>query len=74
MRSKGGTTMRETYYAAHCYEIIPCHLVAKKDRDGRGKYAANSKRDKRRFQVAYKTREEAREKVVEYEQKMNSKD
>lgn len=62
-----------TYYAAHNYEIIPCHLVAPKDRDSRGKYAANSKRDNRRFQVAYATIEEAREKVAEYEVKMQKK-
>ena len=55
------------FFATHCYEIIPCHLVAKKDRDSLGKYAANSKRDKRRFQTAFETYEEAREKVVEYE-------
>ena len=63
-----------TYYAAHNYEIIPCHLIAQKDRDDRGKYAANSKRDKRRFQVAYATIEEAREKVAEYEVKMQNKE
>lgn len=45
--------MRQVFYAVHDYEVIPCHLIAKKDRDNRGKYAANSKRDKRRFHVAY---------------------
>lgn len=63
---------RQIFYATHGYEIIPCHVIAKKDRiDGR-QYAANSKRDKRRFQTAYATIEEAREKVVEYENKMRS--
>lgn len=41
------------YYATHNYEIIPCHLIARKDRDARGKYAANSKRDNRRFNTAF---------------------
>lgn len=63
----------QTYFAVHNYEIIPCHLIAAKDRDERGKYAANSKRDKRRFQVAYKTIQEAREKVLEYEMKIKMK-
>lgn len=64
--------MKKVFYAAHCYEIIKCHLIAKKDRDGRGKYAANSKRDKRRFQIAFPTYEEAQEKVIEYAEKMKS--
>ena len=51
--------MTQVFWAAYKYEVIPCHLIAPKDRDGRGKYAANSKRDKRRLQ-----------KVVEYEIKM----
>jgi hypothetical protein len=62
--------MRQVFYAAHNYEVIPCHLIAPKDRDGRGKYAANSKRDKRRFQVAYADREEAEREVIEYANKI----
>lgn len=66
--------MRKVFYAVHDYEIIPCHLVAKKDRDGRGKYAANSKRDKRRFQTAYENRDDAVEQVVKYERYMKQPD
>ena len=58
---------RQVFYAVHGYEVIPCHLIAKKDRDGRGKYAANSKRDKRRFQTAYADPEEAHNAVARYE-------
>ena len=66
--------MRQTFYAVHDYEIIPCHLIAKKDRyDGR-KYAANSKRDKRRFQNAYPNREDAENAVAQYEIYMNQPD
>ena len=66
--------MRQTFYAVHDYEIIPCHLIAKKDRyDGR-KYAANSKRDKRRFQNAYSNREDAENAVAKYEIYMNQPD
>lgn len=65
--------MRQVFYAVHDYEIIPCHLIAKKDSDGR-KYAANSKRDKRRFQEAFATLEEARENVARYENYMSQKD
>ena len=66
--------MRQTFYAVHDYEIIPCHLIAKKDRyDGR-KYAANSKRDKRRFQNAYFNREDAENAVAQYEIYMNQPD
>ncbi len=50
---------RQVFWAVHNYEVIPCHLIAKKDRDGRGKYAANSKRDKRRFQTAYANPDDA---------------
>lgn len=64
--------MRQLFYAVHRNEIIPCHLVAPKGRDGRGKYAANSKRDKRRFQTAYADRREAEKLVVEYETKMQN--
>lgn len=66
--------MRKVFYAVHDYEIIPCHLVAKKDRDHRGKYAANSKRDKRRFQVAYENRDDAVDKVAKYERFMRDPD
>jgi hypothetical protein len=58
---------RRTYYAVYRNEVIPCHLIAKKDRDWRGAFAANSKRDKRRFLIAYDTIEEAIQKVAEYE-------
>lgn len=57
------------YYATHNYEIIPCHLIARKDRDARGKYAANSKRDNRRFHTAFTNRKEAQKQVIEYELK-----
>ena len=66
--------MRTVFYAVHRNEIIPCHLIAKKDRDGRGKYAANSKRDKRRFQTAYENRDDAVEQVVKYERYMRQPD
>ena len=65
--------MRQVFYAVHDYEVIPCHLIAKKDRDFRGKYAANSKRDKRRFHVAYADPEEAHKRVAEYEIKLQKK-
>lgn len=57
---------RKVYYAVHQTEIVKCHLIAKKDRDGRGAFAANSKRDKRRFQVAYEDYNVARDKAIEY--------
>lgn len=59
--------MRQVFWAVHKYEVIPCHIIAKKDRDGRGKYAANSKRDKRRFQSAYANPDEAYKAVTQYE-------
>lgn len=59
--------MRQVFWAAHDYEVIPCHIIAKKDRDGRGKYAANSKRDKRRFQTAYANPDDAYKAVAQYE-------
>ena len=65
---------RQVFWAVHKYEVIPCHLIAKKDRDGRGKYAANSRRDKRRFQIAYSDPEEAHRHVAEYEIKMQNMD
>jgi len=65
---------RQVFWAVHNYEIIPCHLIAKKDRDGRGKYAANPRRDKRRFQSAFADPEEARKKVIEYEIYMSNPD
>ena len=61
--------MRQVFWAVHNYEVIPCHIVTKKDRDGRGKYAANSKRDKRRFQVAYEDIKVARDKAIEYKKR-----
>lgn len=63
--------MRQVFWAANKCEVIPCHLIAKKDRDSRGKYAANSRRDKRRFTIAYSSREEAEQKVAEYEHPEN---
>ena len=66
--------MRQVFWAVHDYEIIPCHLIAKKDRyDGR-KYAANSRRDKRRFQNAYSSRENAENAVAQYATYMNQPD
>ena len=65
---------RQVFWAVHHYEIIPCHLIAKKDRDERGKYAANSKRDKRRFLTAYSNPEDARKAVAQYEEYMNQPD
>jgi len=59
--------MRKTFYAVHDYEIIPCHLIAKKDRTDGRKYAANSKRDKRRFQTAYANPDDAHNAVAQYE-------
>lgn len=66
--------MRKVFYAVHDYEIIPCHIIARKDRDHRGKYGANSKRDKRRFHIAYESYEEAREQVIKYERFMRQPD
>ena len=65
---------RQVFWAVHDYEVIPCHLIAKKDRDGHGKYAANSKRDKRRFQTAYSNPEDARKAVAQYEKCMSQPD
>lgn len=59
--------MKKTYYAVQGYEIIRCHVIAHKDQDERGPYAANSKRDKRRFREAFTSLKEAQEKVAEYE-------
>jgi len=64
--------MRQVFYAVHNYEIVPCHIISPKDRDERGKYAANSRRDNRRFQVAFSNIEDARKLVIEYEDKINS--
>lgn len=61
----------QTYFAAHHYEIIPCHIIGK-TRNGNPIYKANSKRDKRRFLTVYKTIEEARNKVIEYETKIKN--
>jgi hypothetical protein len=63
---------RKTYYAVYRNEIVPCHLIAKKDRDWRGAFAANSKRDKRRFLTVYDTIEEATRKAAEYETKIKN--
>ena len=62
-----GAMARQVFWAVHRYEVIPCHLIAPKDRDGRGKYAANSRRDKRRFHFAYSDPDEARKAVARYE-------
>ncbi len=61
---------RQVFWAVQGYEIIQCHLIAKKDRDSRGKYAAISKRDKRRFQTAYADTEDAHNAVAEYEKQL----
>lgn len=66
--------MRKVFYAVHRNEVVPCHLIAKKDRDGRGKYAANSKRDKRRFQTAYESKDDAMEQTAKYERYMKDPD
>lgn len=66
--------MKQVFWAVHDYEVIPCHLIAKKDKDSRGKYAANSKRDKRRFQNAYSSRKDAENAVAEHENYMNQPD
>lgn len=66
--------MRTVFYAVHRNEVVPCHLIAKKDRDGRGKYAANSKRDKRRFQTAYADRESAVDQAIKYARYMRDPD
>lgn len=66
--------MRQVFWAVHNYEVIPCHLIAKKDMDSRGKFAANSKRDKRRFQTAYTNPEDAHNEVAKYEQYMSQPD
>lgn len=65
---------RKIFYAVHDYEIIPCHLINKKDRHDGRRYAANSKRDKRRFQTAFETREEAMKKIVVFERYMSDPD
>lgn len=66
--------MRQVFWAVHKHEVIPCHIIAKKDRDDRGRYAANSKRDKRRFQNAYLSREDAENAVAQYETYINQPD
>ena len=66
--------MRQVFWAVQGCEVIPCHLIAKKDRyDGR-KYAANSKRDKRRFHQAYANPDDAHNEVAKYEQYMSQPD
>ncbi len=60
---------RKTYFAVFHGKIIPCHLIDKAHRDERGAYAANSRRSKHRFQVAYKDYETARAKAIEYWEK-----
>lgn len=65
---------RQVFWAVNKNEVIPCHLIAKKDRDGRGKYAANSKRDKRRFQAAFADPEEAHKAAAQYEYYMSQTD
>ena len=63
---------RKTFYAVHRYEIVPCHLIARKDRRDGLRYAADSRRDSRRFSSAFGTKEEAAEAVAAYERKMQS--
>lgn len=65
-------TIKATFYAVHHYEIIRCHLTGKRTKEGKPIYAANSKRDKRKFLEAYLDIEEARKKAVEYELKMSN--
>lgn len=65
---------RQVFWAVHNHEVIPCHIIAKKDRDGRGKYAANSKRDKRRFQTAYANPDDAHKVASQYEIYMSQPD
>ena len=60
--------MRKTFYAVHGGHVVPCHLVARQDRDERGPYAADSKRDKRRFQTAYGSLAEARDEAARIQQ------
>ena len=60
---------RKTYYAVSHGHVVKCHLINKADRDGRGKYAANSKRDKRRFQEAYEDEAVARDKAISWNDK-----
>ena len=64
--------MRKTFYTVQKIEIIRCHLIAAKDRTGNHRFAADSKRDKRRFSEAYANREEAKKKVIENEIKNQS--
>ena len=66
--------MRQVFWVVHNDEVIPCHLIAKKDRDGRGKFAVNSKRNKRRFQTAYANPEDVHNEVAKYEQYMSQPD
>lgn len=66
--------VRQVFWAVSGYEIVQCHLIAKKDRDERGKYAANSRRDKRRFKTAYADPEKAYAAVAKYETYMNQPD
>lgn len=66
--------MRQVFWAVRDYEVIPCHLIAKKDRDSRGKYAANSRRDKRRFQTAFADPDDAHKAVERYKKYINQSD
>lgn len=66
--------MRQVFWAVHNYEVIPCHRIAKKDRDSRGKFAANSRRDKRRFQTAFADPNDAYKAIKQYEKYMSQSD
>lgn len=65
---------RKTFRAVYRSEIVPCHRVAGRDRDGRGPFAADSGRDPRRFHTAFRTREEALRKATEYTETLKYKD
>lgn len=56
--------MTKTYYAVQGIEIIPCHVIAKKDRTDGRKFAADSRRDFRRFASAFPDRGEAEQEVL----------
>lgn len=65
--------MKPIFFAVHRYEIIPCHLIARKDRTDGLRYAANSKRDNRRFRTAFSDYAQASRAVEQYEKAIMSK-
>lgn len=56
--------MTKTYYAVQGIEVVPCHIIAKKDRTDGRKFAADSRRDSRRFAFAYPDREAAEQEAL----------